>query len=109
MVQMEIDVVNTDDPPVAEEHHVTVYSGRETTFSLPAYDPDGSPVEIYILREPQGAGEVLQLTDEQLVGLSGQRRKVRLPPRLFFFFAISFGTHDVPPADMPEHDGTCRE
>ena len=75
-MQMTMEILNTDDPPVAEEHHVTVYSGRETTFSLPAYDPDGSPVEIYILKEPQGASQVLKLTDEELVGTTGQRRKV---------------------------------
>ena len=74
--QMTMDIENTDDPPVAEEHHVIAYSGRNTTFTLPAYDPDGTPVEIYILREPQGASQVLRLTDEEPVGLSGQRRKV---------------------------------
>ena len=74
--QMTMNIENVDDPPVAEEHHVIVYSGRDTTFSLPAYDPDGTPIEIYILREPQGASQVLKLTDEEPVGLSGQRRKV---------------------------------
>lgn len=55
---------------------MTVYSGRTTTISLPASDPDGTPVDIYVLTEPQGGAEALKLTGEQLVGISGQRRYV---------------------------------
>ena len=73
---MTLEILNTDDPPVAEDFEVIVYSGRPATINLPASDPDGTPVEIYILKEPQGAGQVLKLTDEQAVGTSG-RRKVR--------------------------------
>ena len=74
--QVSFEILNTDDPPVAEDFEVTVYSGRPATINLPAYDPDGTPLEIFILKEPQGAGQVLKLTDEQTVGTSG-RRKVK--------------------------------
>ena len=67
-----------DDPPVAEDLQITVYSGRDTSIELPAYDPDGTPVEIYIMTEPQGSGQVLKLTNEKLVSINGQRRKVGL-------------------------------
>ncbi len=79
---MTMEVVNTDDPPVAGELRLTVYSGRPVTFSLPAYDPDGAPVEIFIVKEPQGASQTLTLTEEQTVGSSGQRRKVDAANRL---------------------------
>eukprot|EP00873_Tetraselmis_striata_P025523 jgi/Tetstr1/445787/TSEL_033434.t1 len=74
-----IDILPSDDPPVAQDMHITVYSGRNTTFSLPAYDPDGVPVELFILTEPQGAGEALSLTDEAFVSGTSQRRKGRNP------------------------------
>ena len=72
---MTIDPV--DDPPVAEDLSITVYSGRSTTVELPAWDPDGTELEIYILTEPQGGANVLSLTDETTVGSTGNRRKVR--------------------------------
>ena len=55
---------------------MTVYSGRNTTFSLPSYSPDGNRLEIYILNEPQGAAAALSLADEQSVSAGGLRRKV---------------------------------
>ena len=74
--QINVGIQGKDDPPVAEDFEITVYSGRDTTIELPAYDADGTPVEIYIMTEPQGAGQVLKLTEEKLISVNGQRRKV---------------------------------
>lgn len=74
--QVTLHVQPKDDAPEASDMAITVYSGRSTTFELPAFDPDGTLVEIFILTEPQGSTGVLRLSDEQAVGSNGQRRKV---------------------------------
>lgn len=75
-VQVTIVIQAEDDPPVAEDMDLTLYSGRNTTFSLAAYDPDGSPIEVYILKEPQGGASILKLAEESTVSVNGLRRKV---------------------------------
>jgi hypothetical protein len=72
-----VTVLNPDEPPVAEDLYITVYSGRTTNFSLPAYDPDGKPVELFIITEPQGGVDKVKLSSEKLVSVGGLRRKVR--------------------------------
>ena len=74
-----MNVLNTNDPPVAEDLHITVYSGRTTNFSLPAYDPDGNPVELYIITEPQSGSGTIKMSSENVVSIGGLRRKVRSP------------------------------
>ena len=71
-----------DEAPVADDFVITIYSGRETSFDLPTYDPDGTEVEIFILTEPQGSTSVLTLSNQEFIG-TGQRRKVRLLPPFF--------------------------
>ena len=71
-----MNVLNKDDPPVAEDLSITVYSGRTTNFSLPAYDPDGNPVELYIITEPQSGSGGITMTSESVVSVGSLRRKV---------------------------------
>ena len=75
-VQVTVSILPVDDPPVADDLDIVVYSGRSTQFSLPAYDPDGTRVDIFILNEPVGGNEALQLTEETVVSMGSQRRKV---------------------------------
>ncbi len=75
---MNVFIQPVDTPPVADDLDIIVYSGRSTRFVLPAYDPDGTPVDIFILAEPVGGSDVLRLTDETLVSMGGQRRKVQV-------------------------------
>ena len=77
--QVTVNIMNTNDPPVAEDLHITVYSGRTTNFSLPAYDPDGNPVELYIISEPQSSSGTVTMSSESVVSIGGLRRKVRSP------------------------------
>jgi hypothetical protein len=76
LLQVTVVIQAEDDPPVAEDMDLILYSGRNTTFPLAAYDPDGSPIEIFILKEPQGGTSTLKLTDEAPVSANGLRRKV---------------------------------
>lgn len=80
VLQVRLEIIPIDDLPVAEDLHVTVYSGKSTVFDLPTYDPEGNNLEIYIMTEPQGTTEILRLTGEQFVSIGGQRRKVRREP-----------------------------
>jgi hypothetical protein len=76
-------ITPTDDPPIAEDLTVTVYSGVNTSITLPAYDPDGDPVELFIVTEPPGGAEALSLAYETSVGGSSSRRKGRNPVAFF--------------------------
>ena len=78
-----IQIENVEDPPYAEDLFITVYSGRNTTFELPMWDPDGHPIEIFVMNEPAAGPQILQLSNEKMISLSGQRRKV------MFSFALS--------------------
>ena len=78
--QVTVNIMNTNDPPVAEDLYMTVYSGRITKFPLPAYDPDGDPVELYIITEPQSSsGTIITMSSESDVSIGGLRRKVCSP------------------------------
>ena len=79
-----IDITPQDDPPTAEDLYITLYTGKPTEFTLPIYDPDGSPMEIYIMTEPAGRSETIALTDESSISIGGSRRKVTWVPNVFF-------------------------
>ncbi len=83
-----------DTAPVARNLTMIAYSGRDVTFNLPAYDPEGGPLEIYILSEPQGAADSLSLTREQSVSIGGLRRKVEILLNLARFILFSHTKQD---------------
>ena len=73
---MRIQIENVEDTPFTKDLFITVYSGRNTTFELPVSDPDGHPLEIFVMNEPAAGPQVLHLSNEMMISLSGQRRKV---------------------------------
>jgi hypothetical protein len=73
--QVGLTIQAVDDPPVAEDLDITVYSGRNTVFNVPGYDPEGAPVELFILAEPKGGAAFLQLTDARPVAPGSLRRQ----------------------------------
>mmetsp|Transcript_15109 Transcript_15109/g.38851 ORF Transcript_15109/g.38851 Transcript_15109/m.38851 type:complete len:2663 (+) Transcript_15109:417-8405(+) len=75
---VQVTIINTPDPPTAEGSRVEgVWLGEEASFDVLAADPDGSPVWVYITREPSKG--VLHLRDAQPTQPGSSRMKGRNP------------------------------